>query len=88
MVKLINIYRIIHNGMTSFKKHYSKVSPKSAKCICCILICIVCIVAIFKLCCVQLLLVGRVYCFSCLVYVFLSYVYLLYYVGIVVFFLL
>ena len=37
----------------------------STFCICCkILICLVCIVASFKLSCVKLLLVGRVYCCS------------------------
>ena len=48
-------------------------------CTCCIQICIVCFVASFKLCCVWLLLVGRVYFCSCLVYVLLSYVYLFYF---------
>ena len=58
-----------------------------ACCTCCILICIVCIVASFKLSCVYLLLVDRVYCCSCLVCVcvLLSYVYLLYCVCIAAF---
>ena len=50
------------------------------------LICLLCIVASFKLCCVYLLLVGRVYCCSCLVCVLFSYVYLLCYLCIAVFF--
>jgi len=55
-------------------------------CACCkILICLVCFVASFKLSFVYLLLVDRVYCCSCLV-VLLSYVYLLYCVGIAYFF--
>jgi len=41
----------------------------------CVTSCVVC----DKLCCVWWLLVGRVYCFSCLVCIFLFYVYLLYF---------
>ena len=53
----------------SYKKQYTVLSYLDVFtfCTCSILICLLCFVASFKLCCVLLLLVGRVYCCSCLV---------------------
>ena len=53
----------------NYKKLYTVLSYLGVFtfCTCCILICLLCIVASFKLCCVQLLFVGHVYCCSCLV---------------------
>ena len=53
----------------NYKKLYTVLSYLGVFtfCTCCILICLVCFVASFKLSCVLLLLVDRVYCCSCLV---------------------
>ena len=72
----------------NYKKLYAVLSYLGVFtfCSCCILFCLL-VLLLFLSCVVcNCLLVGRVYCCSCLVCVLLSYVYLLYYVCIVFFF--
>ena len=65
----LSTWHLPHSWLEVSQKLYTVLSCLRAFtfCTCCILICLVCFVASFKLSCVQLFLVGRVFCISCLV---------------------
>ena len=63
-----SVSELMIGGRDNYKKLYAVRSYLGAfNFYTCILICLVCIIANFRLSCVQLLLIGRVYCCSCLV---------------------